>query len=207
MRPAYNLTGLHDARRFLSAESPNTPFVPSGYAAHDAGDITNVHNLTDPYRSAHSPRPSGDEALAALMLLAGLRDWLADVEPDLIAAARDAGVTWEALAPVLRVGDRRAAQRRHARLLQAAVVEGQALDAGAGQDVSPTSPRGSSGLSWRSPPTMPMRSPSGCWTRGSSTSPPSTAPGSRATSFMRSCGSSPPNAPSGTTPRPCGRGP
>ncbi|MEV1005225.1 hypothetical protein [Nonomuraea sp. NPDC050202] len=51
--------------------------------------------------------------------MANLRDWLADVEPDLIAAARDAGVTWEALAPVLRVGDRRAAQRRHARLQDA----------------------------------------------------------------------------------------
>ncbi|MFC5821048.1 hypothetical protein [Nonomuraea harbinensis] len=38
------------------------------------------------------PRPG-------LPLLADLRDWLADVEPDLIAAARDAGVTWEALAP------------------------------------------------------------------------------------------------------------
>ncbi|MER6002568.1 hypothetical protein ABT120_28615 [Nonomuraea angiospora] len=112
MRPAYDLT----TRAFLQEESPNTRFVPSGLAVHDAGKVTNVHQLTDPYRSESSPRPSGDEALAALTLLADLRDWLADVEPDLITAARDAGVTWEALAPVLRVGDRRAAQRRHARL-------------------------------------------------------------------------------------------
>jgi hypothetical protein len=44
-----------------------------------------------------------------------LRDWLAEAEPALIEAAREAGVTWEQLAPVLRVGDRRTAQRRHSR--------------------------------------------------------------------------------------------
>ncbi|MFI7709081.1 hypothetical protein [Nonomuraea sp. NPDC049480] len=115
MRPAYGLTDPYDARRFLSEESPATRFVPSGNASRDAGKITNVHNLTSPYRSEHSPRPSGDEALAALTLLADLRDWLADVEPDLIQAARSAGVTWDALAPVLRVGDRRAAQRASCR--------------------------------------------------------------------------------------------
>ncbi|WP_329431107.1 hypothetical protein OG339_48955 (plasmid) [Streptosporangium sp. NBC_01495] len=48
-------------------------------------------------------------------MLATLRDWLADAEPDLIDVARRAGVTWEELAPVLRIADRRAAQRRRAR--------------------------------------------------------------------------------------------
>ncbi|GAA2820764.1 hypothetical protein [Nonomuraea rubra] len=98
MRPAYDLTNPYDARRFLIEESPNTRFVPSGHATHDAGKITNVHNLTDPGRFDDA-RPSGDEALAALTLLADLRGWLADVEPDLIAAARDAGVTWDARPP------------------------------------------------------------------------------------------------------------
>ncbi|MEU8360451.1 hypothetical protein AB0C27_31030 [Nonomuraea sp. NPDC048882] len=70
--------------------------------------------MTSPYRSKDGPRPSGDEALAALTLLAELRDWLTEVEPDLIDATRQAGVTWEELAPVLRVADRRAAQRRRA---------------------------------------------------------------------------------------------
>ncbi|MGP3920543.1 hypothetical protein [Nonomuraea sp. 10N515B] len=126
MRPAYDLTDPDDARRFLREESPNTRFVPPGYAVHDAGDITNVHTMTSPYRSEYSPRPSGDEALAALTLLHDLRNWLGDVEPDLIQAARDADVTWDALAPVLRVGDRRAAQRRHARLVQAAARDRQA---------------------------------------------------------------------------------
>jgi hypothetical protein len=153
VRPAYDLTTPYDARHFLSEESPNTRFVPSGNATHDAGKITNVHNLTSPYRSEHSPRPSGDEALAALTLLADLRDWLADVEPDLIQAARDAGVTWEALAPVLRVGDRRAAQRRHARLLQAAARDSQAVDVGE----SEMSPR----TSWTSPPAAPVPGPAG----------------------------------------------
>ncbi|TMR88787.1 hypothetical protein [Nonomuraea basaltis] len=81
VRPAYDLTAPYDARRFLSEESPNTRFVPSGNATHDAGNITNVHNLTSPYRSQYSPRPSGDEALAALTLLADLRDWLATSSP------------------------------------------------------------------------------------------------------------------------------
>jgi hypothetical protein len=115
VKPAYDLTSPHDARRFLRDESPNTRFVPSGYATHDARHITNVHVMTSPYRYEDSPRPTGDEALAALTLLADLRDWLADIEPDLIDAARQAGVTWEELAPVLRVADRRAAQRRRAR--------------------------------------------------------------------------------------------
>jgi hypothetical protein len=59
--------------------------------------------------------PSGDEALAALILLAALRDWLAETEPGLISTARDAGVTWEELAGVLRAARRRAARRRAAR--------------------------------------------------------------------------------------------
>ncbi|MEV4840543.1 hypothetical protein AB0K05_38995 [Nonomuraea sp. NPDC049486] len=46
--------------------------MPSGNAARDAGKVTNVHQLTNPYRFHDSPRPSGDEALAALTLLAEL---------------------------------------------------------------------------------------------------------------------------------------
>ncbi|WUI03991.1 hypothetical protein OHR68_20070 [Spirillospora sp. NBC_00431] len=40
-----------------------------------------------------------------------LHDWLTELKPDFIAAARAAGAIWEQLAPVLRVGDRRAGQR------------------------------------------------------------------------------------------------
>ncbi len=53
---------------------------------------------------------------ACLTLVADLRDWLDEVEPRLIGAARTAGVTWQQLAGVLRVGDRRAAQRRASRV-------------------------------------------------------------------------------------------
>jgi hypothetical protein len=55
LRPAYDLAAPYDARAFLREESPNTRFVPSGNATHDAEKITNVHNLTGPYRSAHNP--------------------------------------------------------------------------------------------------------------------------------------------------------
>ncbi|MFF5211197.1 hypothetical protein [Streptosporangium sp. NPDC000396] len=115
MRPAYDLTDSHEARAFLREEAPNTQFMSAGNAVHDARAVTNVYDLTGPSRSSGSYRPSGDEALVALTLLAGSRDWLAEAEPALIEAVREAGVTWEQLAPVLRVGDRRAAQRRHAR--------------------------------------------------------------------------------------------
>ncbi|MEV6040548.1 hypothetical protein AB0L65_56235 [Nonomuraea sp. NPDC052116] len=54
-----------------------------------------MHVLTSPHRSPAATGPPGDEGLAALTLLADLRDWPADVEPDLIAAARDGRVTWE----------------------------------------------------------------------------------------------------------------
>ncbi|MFI9552900.1 hypothetical protein [Nonomuraea endophytica] len=75
----------------------------SGFGIHR---LINIHDKTNPYR------PSGDEALAALTLLAVLRDWPAEAEPDLIEAARAAGVTWEQLAPMLRVGARPSATTR-----------------------------------------------------------------------------------------------
>jgi hypothetical protein len=99
----------------LRDESSNTQFVPTGCAVQDARAVTNVLDLTRPYRSPGAYQPFGNEVLAALILLADLRDWLTDVEPDLIDAAHRARITWEELALVLRVGDRRAAQRRHAR--------------------------------------------------------------------------------------------
>ncbi|MFI7709083.1 hypothetical protein [Nonomuraea sp. NPDC049480] len=109
--------------------------MPSGFAVHHARAVTNVYDLTRPYRSPNAYRPSGDEALAALTLLADLRDWLTDVEPALIQAARDAGVTWDQLAPILRVGARRAARGRYARLLRLA-AERAARDAEADDDVA-----------------------------------------------------------------------
>jgi hypothetical protein len=39
-------------------------------------------------RWSRARQPDGDEALAALTLVADLRDWLAEIEPRLIDAAR-----------------------------------------------------------------------------------------------------------------------
>jgi hypothetical protein len=53
--------------------------------------------------------------LEALVLLRRAQKELADIEPILIAAARAAGVSWQALAPALGVASRQAAERRYLR--------------------------------------------------------------------------------------------
>lgn len=59
---------------------------------------------------------TGTDVLAALTALRQLRDRLDAREPELIAAARAAGVSWAELAPVLGVASRQAAERRYLRL-------------------------------------------------------------------------------------------
>ena len=67
------------------------------------------------------PHPPGGtpvspaELLDALVLLRQAQSHLADLEPVLIAAARAAGVSWQALAPALGVASRQAAERRYLR--------------------------------------------------------------------------------------------
>jgi hypothetical protein len=118
VRPAYDLTDLDDAYRFLE-EDANVRWVPPGREPHAFGRLAVIVSwLRWP---GGDKKPTGDEALAALTILASLRDWLAEAEPMLIDAARAGGVTWQQLAGVLRVGDRRAAQRRAARLATAAL--------------------------------------------------------------------------------------
>ncbi|GAA3285512.1 hypothetical protein GCM10020218_045520 [Dactylosporangium vinaceum] len=53
--------------------------------------------------------------LRSLVVLRAVQDELARIEPDLIAAARRAGVSWQALAPALGVASRQAAERRYLR--------------------------------------------------------------------------------------------
>ncbi|MET7427092.1 hypothetical protein [Dactylosporangium sp. NPDC005555] len=53
--------------------------------------------------------------LEALVLLRQVQDQLAAAEPALIGAARQAGVSWQALAPALGVASRQAAERRYLR--------------------------------------------------------------------------------------------
>jgi len=64
-----------------------------------------------------------EELLDALELLHALRDQLTGWEPQLIAAARDRGVSWQRLATVLGVATRQAAERRFLRLAPSATGE------------------------------------------------------------------------------------
>ena len=56
-----------------------------------------------------------EELLEALVLLRWAQAELAGFEPTLIAAAREAGVSWQSLAPALGVASRQAAERRYLR--------------------------------------------------------------------------------------------
>ncbi|GAA4261460.1 hypothetical protein [Dactylosporangium darangshiense] len=62
-----------------------------------------------------SPRVSSADLLDALVLLRWAQTELANLEPVLIAAARAAGISWQALAPALGVASRQAAERRYLR--------------------------------------------------------------------------------------------
>lgn len=64
---------------------------------------------------ARHPAVSPTELLDALVLLRSVQAELARIEPVLIAAARAAGVSWQALAPALGVASRQAAERRYLR--------------------------------------------------------------------------------------------
>ncbi|GAA3045872.1 hypothetical protein GCM10017562_04140 [Streptomyces roseofulvus] len=66
--------------------------------------------------STTPPSTSSEQALAALLLLRELREQLADWEPGLIEAARDAGASWADLAQPLGVTSRQAAERRYLRV-------------------------------------------------------------------------------------------
>ncbi|MEU5869595.1 plasmid pRiA4b ORF-3 family protein [Nonomuraea sp. NPDC047529] len=132
MDPAYDLTNPHEASRFLTDDpAGGARYVPPGFEPGWFRQLASLAQFAEPSSWSHTL--TGDEALAALTLLAAVRDWLTNAEPDLIAAARQAGVTWDALAPVLRVGDRRAAQRRYTRITQAAHAADAADVAGAAE--------------------------------------------------------------------------
>ncbi|MCD9874055.1 type III effector protein [Streptomyces guryensis] len=59
---------------------------------------------------------SSEQALAALLLLREAREQLAEWEPGLIEAAREAGASWADLAHPLGVSSRQAAERRYLRV-------------------------------------------------------------------------------------------
>src|SRR6185369_16596707 len=56
------------------------------------------------------------DLLDALVVLRWMETHLTAIEPTLITAARQAGISWQALAPALGVASRQAAERRYLRL-------------------------------------------------------------------------------------------
>ncbi len=59
---------------------------------------------------------SSEQVLAALLVLREAREQLAEWEPGLIEAAREAGASWADLAHPLGVSSRQAAERRYLRV-------------------------------------------------------------------------------------------
>ncbi|AIJ25607.1 hypothetical protein [Amycolatopsis methanolica] len=80
---------------------------------HDALEL--VEGVLGEATADYDPR----RVLAALEVLRALRDTLTVWEPQLIEAAREAGVSWAELAPALGVASRQAAERRYLRLRDA----------------------------------------------------------------------------------------
>lgn len=102
----------------------STPEEPPSSASTESMDLVSaaatIASIVDSATNATAPPV---EALAdfldALALLHWMHGQLAVIEPVLIAAARDAGASWQALAPALGVASRQAAERRYLRLAPA----------------------------------------------------------------------------------------
>jgi hypothetical protein len=72
--------------------------------------------VSDAIGGPHGRAEDPDVLLEALLQLRKLRERLTEWEPQLIDAARAAGVSWAQLAPALGVASRQAAERRYLRL-------------------------------------------------------------------------------------------
>jgi hypothetical protein len=95
------------AHRWLTTELPSDAI--SVVACQRTDDNTKVNQLMT--------QPNVQEQLLdALVAVRQLRARLDEWEPQLISAARDAGVSWARLAPVLGLASRQAAERRFLRL-------------------------------------------------------------------------------------------
>jgi hypothetical protein len=94
----------------------------TGTAEQAASAAAEVMRLAAAVSNRRRPvdAPTPEELLAGLVQLRWLLQQLSAAEPRLIAAARKLGVSWQALAPVLGVASRQAAERRYLRLVPAA---------------------------------------------------------------------------------------
>ncbi|WUH48644.1 type III effector protein [Streptomyces sp. NBC_00443] len=87
-----------------------------------AAALNSIHEALHAARSNRdgkrtgSDQASSEQALAALLMLREARDQLAEWEPGLIEAAREAGASWADLAHPLGVSSRQAAERRYLRV-------------------------------------------------------------------------------------------
>jgi len=87
--------------------------VPPYENLRDALDL--LEEVLGEATAGYEPR----KLLTALQVLRELRDELTAWEPQLIEAAREAGISWAELAPALGVASRQAAERRYLRLRDA----------------------------------------------------------------------------------------
>jgi hypothetical protein len=104
------------------------PDTPAGVASPAPGSrdlavvtaaiAATAHAVQQPSTDSAAIKPT--ELLDALVLLRWAQTELAGLEPTLIAAARAAGLSWQALAPALGVASRQAAERRYLRSAAAA---------------------------------------------------------------------------------------
>ncbi len=90
----------------------------------DSGTSHAIQAVHEAVVAARAGTADPDSVLAALAALRSVREELARWEPELIAAARDGGVSWSALAPALGVASRQAAERRFLRLRPSTTGEG-----------------------------------------------------------------------------------
>jgi hypothetical protein len=107
--------------RQASATPPTGSAAPTEPASFLAAAAA-LAAIDEAVRTAQSPAPADpaapetQQALAALMLLRGLRTELAGWEASLVESARAAGATWADLAPSMGVASRQAAENRYLRL-------------------------------------------------------------------------------------------
>ena len=111
-------------RRFSQLSDPDDRAADLGAAAATISAIALAAATTSTSTTPGSAtRVTASQLLDALTLLHRVQDELAAIEPVLITAARQAGVSWQSLAPALGVASRQAAERRYLRLLPAAAAD------------------------------------------------------------------------------------
>ncbi|MEU2588710.1 type III effector protein [Streptomyces avermitilis] len=91
-------------------------FLAAAAALDTIDDALRAAQTTRDGEPSEPGQASSEQALAALLLLREVRDQLADWEPGLIEAAREAGASWADLAHPLGVASRQAAERRYLRV-------------------------------------------------------------------------------------------